>query len=122
MKTPRDADYLKFVRTHPCIVSGSEHGVVAHHLRYHPHGGGMGLKPSDYRVVPINQFLHRELHDVGERAFWQKHGICPEIYVADMLKDYCELKFMLHIPRIHDYETAIPYIASVEKFIVDNKK
>ncbi len=119
MKTPRDKSYLEFVRSKPCIVSESEYGVVAHHCRYAPHGGGMGLKPSDYRCVPLNQFYHRKLHDQGEKSFWQDHGICPEVYMADMLKEWLEARYALHVPQVYDYDTAVDYIASVERFLVN---
>lgn len=120
--TFRDDRYLEFVRSHPCIVSEGEHGVVAHHLRGPGHGGGMGLKPSDYRTVPINQFLHEELHRTGERSFWQRHGICPELYVCDMLRAWLEIRFAIHVSPIESAEIALEYIASVEKFLEANQK
>lgn len=72
----RDDQYLDFVRQRPCLVSGSSHNVVAHHVRI-GQSGGMGIKPSDYRCLPIDYQLHMILHNVGEKTFWKDHKIDP---------------------------------------------
>ena len=72
----RDNDYLDWVRRRPCLVSGSTQQVVAHHVRIGL-SGGMGLKPSDYRTLPLDARLHRLLHDTGEKTFWKEHNIDP---------------------------------------------
>lgn len=78
----------------------------------------MGLKPSDYRCVPLNQFYHQRLHSQGERSFWAEHGICPEVHMSDFLREWLEVRYGLHVPPVYEYETAVELIASIEKFIV----
>jgi hypothetical protein len=38
----------------------------------------MGLKPSDYLTVPLTDSLHKDLHNHGEKSFWERHGQQPE--------------------------------------------
>ena len=77
----------------------------------------MGLKPSDYRTVPLNQFVHQELHQIGEKSFWERHKIVPELYICDMLKAWLEIKYHLHVSPVTDITIAYEYIESVEKFL-----
>jgi hypothetical protein len=37
--------------------------------------GGVGMKPSDYLCIPLDDTLHKKLHNMGEREFWDSHGI-----------------------------------------------
>ncbi len=37
----------------------------------------MGLKPSDYRAIPLCQRHHATQHQTGEKAFWQLERIDP---------------------------------------------
>jgi hypothetical protein len=74
MKCHRSQDYLEFIRTRPCMISGSNLDVVAHHVRCLG-GGGTGIKPSDYLCVPLTAQLHAQLHHMGERSFYERHGI-----------------------------------------------
>lgn len=121
-KTPRSAAYLQYVRGHDCLVTKSDHGVVAHHLRMHPHGGGVALKPSDYRTVPLNQMRHLELHRIGEKSFWKKYDIVPELAVAEMLRIWILRRYLIELPPIDDPEVAIPYIDALERFIADQNR
>jgi hypothetical protein len=116
-KTPRSAAYLQYVRGHHCLVTGTDYGVVAHHLRTHHHGGGVALKPSDYRTVPLNQMRHMELHQIGEKSFWKKYGIIPEMAIAEMLRVWILRRYLVELPRIEDADLAIPYIEALENFI-----
>jgi len=38
----------------------------------------MGLKPSDFRAVPLMWDLHERLHCQGERRFWDEYELDPE--------------------------------------------
>lgn len=116
-RTLRSKEYLEFVRAHPCLVTDQELDVVAHHCRHKPHGGGMALKPSDYRTVPLIPIEHARLHQTGEKSYWTKAQIIPEIAMADMLCDWMRIKYKVKIPQVHTLETAIPYIESIENFI-----
>lgn len=118
VKTPRCAHYLAFVRSQACAVSGSDHGVVAHHVRMHPHGGGVGLKPSDYRTVPLNQMRHLELHQHGEKSFWQKWNVIPEMVMAELLHLWILKRYGIELPMVDDVRQACAYIDALERFLV----
>jgi hypothetical protein len=96
-RNPRNADYLDFVRSLPCTYSGLHDGVVAHHCRILG-GGGMGLKPSDYRCVPLTEVQHRQLHQMGEGAYWRKLGRDPRILVIAIMRMYLKERFNERIP------------------------
>lgn len=100
----RSEHYLAFVRRHatclgwsapdapfPEAWGGSEDGqwweTIAHHVRQGA-GAGVGIKPSDYRTVPLTDAEHRELHQMGERAFWQAHGVDPAAIILTLLCRY----------------------------------
>lgn len=87
-KAWRSKKYLDFIRSRPCCVSGAEVNVIAHHVRCLGHGG-MGLKPPDYCCVPLTQELHQELHDKGERTFWDKYQ--KDVCVMILLQMSCFL-------------------------------
>lgn len=70
----RSPEYLKFIRSRPCTVTGSEVDVVAHHVRCLG-GGGMGIKPSDYMCIPLTWEQHARLHNMGEWSFYKLHSI-----------------------------------------------
>ena len=40
--------------------------------------GGMGLKPSDDRCLPLCIEHHRRQHAMGEGPFWTRAGLDPE--------------------------------------------
>ncbi len=82
-KRTRDHDeaHLKWLRTLPCVISGTR-PVEAAHIRYaDPIYGkretGKGEKPSDRWALPLSPDLHREQHAGSERAFWARYGIDP---------------------------------------------
>lgn len=116
-KTPRSAAYLAFVRGMPCAVTGVEHGVIAHHVRMHPHGGGLSLKPSDYRVVPLNQMRHLELHQHGEKTFWKKYGVRPEAVMGELLRQWCAQRYLVDVPAPQGVDLC-EYVGFLEDFIV----
>lgn len=49
--------------------------VQAHHVRLGT-GGGIGLKPSDAAAVPLCPHHHRVLHQIGQRTFDTRFGLC----------------------------------------------
>lgn len=82
-KRPRRTDdaHLKWLRTLPCIITGSR-PVEAAHIRYaDPAYGkrdtGKAEKPDDRWCLPISPDKHREQHSGSEREFWAKHSIDP---------------------------------------------
>jgi hypothetical protein len=81
----RDRKYLDAVREMPCILSGLVPSDPAH-IRFGG-GGGMGMKPPDNHVLPLAPHLHREQHQIGERAFWldamaNHHGLLEMALIA----------------------------------------
>jgi Protein of unknown function (DUF968) len=94
-KQPRSEEYLEWVRGQQSIASQSSQYIVAHHVRCFG-WGGMGLKPSDYRTVPLTHGEHMELHQHGEIEFWESQDIDPRTYIAAQLLIY--LRDYLHCP------------------------
>jgi hypothetical protein len=86
-KTWRSDDYLKFIRSRPCCVTGSELMIVAHHVRVYG-GGGMGIKVPDYMCVPLDSLQHQMLHSMGEKTFWEKHETNPSHVIKAMISMY----------------------------------
>lgn len=92
----RNEKYLQWVRQRPCIVSQVDFTqmdacIVAHHVRYLSIDCGMGMKPSDYRVLPLTAKLHQLLHSGSEKEFWHKHGIDVEMEMIEQLKLYMQI-------------------------------
>jgi hypothetical protein len=66
----RSADWLQYVRSLPCVVTG-RHGCVAHHIV----GGRYStLKTSDFLAIPLADAEHKLLHDHGWRTWELAHG------------------------------------------------
>lgn len=81
-----DEKHLAFIRTLPCLVSGSRYCVEAAHIRYSDAtwgkvNPGVGKKPDDKWTVPLSAARHRldpdSQHNSDEREFWERHGIDP---------------------------------------------
>ena len=116
-KPHRNPEYLDFVRSHRCCVTDSFWDVVAHHVRM-GRKAGTGQKPSDYHVVPLTNERHNELHAIGERSFWEKTKVDPNIiiysllteYIRDELNHYGKLPYdddsLTHICLLEDWITA----------------
>lgn len=69
--------------------------IVAHHVRMGGNGG-TGIKPSDYRCVPLSNDEHGDLHSKGERTFWEYYGVDPdEVQIYLMLKYIKDRKAVL---------------------------
>jgi len=83
----RDNAYLAFIRKQPCCVTGSSGDIHAHHIRQGT-VAGTGIKPSDYRAVPLSPTSHFYLHQKGEKAFWEMNAIDPEILVMKFLTSF----------------------------------
>lgn len=103
-KTPRSKKYLKFIRNQNPLVFTLGGDVVAHHVRIN-NGGGTGLKPSDYRTLPICSIDHQELHQMGEKSYWSSKDIDYDKEVIRLMLKYCikhgDLKNLMVV--IEDY-------------------
>ena len=83
-KTPRDAKYLKWIRTQACTLC-SHPQVEAHHTT----SGGMGLKGSDYEAIPLCHNCHMQLHSVyGKGGPWTEEQL--KLIVERLIRKYEE--------------------------------
>jgi len=80
-KTPRNEKFMAWVREQDSCVSRVYRDVIVHHVRCFG-WGGMGIKPSDYRVVPLTHAEHMMLHQHGEVTFWEDVEIDPRVVIA----------------------------------------
>ena len=75
MKPARNARYLAWIRTQPCVVCGERRGVEASHTGPH----GLGQKSPDTSAIPLCAKHHRtgndSYHRLGPRRFAQVHNI-----------------------------------------------
>lgn len=98
-KTPRNKRYLEWMRLQTCCSCGAEshpeRPSEAAHVRLGM-GGGIGLKPSDYRTVPLCRYCHAEQHAKGERTFWARmeedRGMGAELVILVHLASYAQDK------------------------------
>ena len=89
-KPLRNEAYLDFVRRQTCVLTGAPY-PHAHHVRL-GNDGGMGLKPSDYRTIPLAPALHttsqQGVHSVGEERFYEKHQMKPDAICIALLAKF----------------------------------
>lgn len=84
-KRPRveDMDYLAWVRTLPCLITGRRDFIEAAHVRYgDPAFGkpatGLGTKPDDVWTLPLHREIHAAQHKAGdERTWWAQWRMDP---------------------------------------------
>jgi len=76
----RSAKYLKWVRSLPCEVCGTDQDIQAHHAIGQGHGI-MGGKQSDYHAFALCPLCHRRLHDMGVMTWESIYGTQRE-YVS----------------------------------------
>lgn len=82
-KPEKSKDYLAFLHTLPCVVSGRR-VVEAAHLSFaspkHGHWGrGKGSKVSDRWALPLGPEAHRLQHSMSEESFWRTAGVDPHV-------------------------------------------
>lgn len=124
--------YLEFVREHGSCVGwkhagydelgavflqtgdregGGYPGVVSHHVRAGGHGG-VGLKPSDYRTVPLTDSEHRELHQKGEKSFWLSRDVDPDRVIIALLCEWLGPKHSSEITVMTEESADVRELAS----------
>lgn len=96
-KRYRSKAYLRWVSMFPSCLTWEHLGQVEaaltstasvpHHVRMWG-WGGTGLKPSDYRVVPLTDAEHRDLHQYGEKSFWSDYGVDPRETIVMLLANW----------------------------------
>jgi hypothetical protein len=83
-KTYKNPKYLEYIRTLPCCVC--RRGAEPHHADT----GGVGIKCSDTRAIPLCHRCHVECHAIGRNTFQEKNNIdfktvqvkCLEEFIA----------------------------------------
>lgn len=90
-ETGKDVAYMAWVASLPCIVSGRTEGVQAHHVKVGENR--LGKRPYDRRTVPLHVALHLDtypgaLHAIGEKQFWNAHGLDPRTIVEELIHIY----------------------------------
>lgn len=78
----RDERHCKWIRSLPCIISGTRCGVEAAHIRFSDNifgkrPTGKGERPDDRWTVPLSRDQHADQHRHGEREWWSRQGINP---------------------------------------------
>lgn len=72
----KDAKYLEFVRSLPCVLSETD-GAVPHHLIGYGYSG-VGTKASDYLVFPLRNYFHtggpNAIHRIGADEWEAKYN------------------------------------------------
>jgi hypothetical protein len=103
----RNKRYLEWARLRKCLVSGKQ-AEVAHHVRDKDNSSGTGLRPSDYRVLPLLNAYHTTgtyaVHRVGALSFYQRFGIDPHRSIVTLLRDYLKEIHGLEIPQTQGIE------------------
>jgi len=75
------ADYLSWVHTLPCVVTG-RNDIEAAHLSYAQpwyghYGRAKGTKAPDRFALPLSKAEHARQHSMSERDYWDAVGINP---------------------------------------------
>ncbi len=102
-KRIEDKNYLDFVRSLPCIITGV-YGVEAAHIslpspQYGKLGRGLGRKESDRWTLPLSQESHRRQHEIGEEKFWDEVGINPFVVALSLYGVYPNEELALLVIR-----------------------
>lgn len=81
-KQRRSPAHRAWVRGHACAVCGTFTAIECAHVRTGT-DGGVGVKPSDAWTISLCRDHHAEQHQIGERAFEQRHGINMKALAAE---------------------------------------
>jgi len=88
----RDPDYLAFIRHQPCVSCHKKNVSVPHHTTT----GGVALKGSDFRAVPLCGSCHHTCHSVGQETYQREFGldfeqICLALHELYLVEGYNEI-------------------------------
>lgn len=105
-KTYRSEKMLQFTREQACGICGAS-PCDPHHVKGKcGSGGGMGIKPHDYRVVPLCHFHHMELHDKGGSTFCARHN-----YSFEQARMKNLVAYLMKLTNTDDfYEVVLPLL------------
>jgi hypothetical protein len=87
-----DKPYLEWIRSLPCVITGT-YPVEAAHIsfaepKYGKLGRGKGTKEDDKWAIPMAHASHMRSHDLGERRYWEMIGIDPCIIAMALYAAY----------------------------------
>jgi len=82
----RDREYLDWLRTQPCILTGQLGHDAETVDPAHIGTSGKGIKSPDNEALPVIHSLHLEAHNTGEVSMFRKH--LPDWLLRDMLRAY----------------------------------
>lgn len=75
------SDYLSWLHTLPCCVTGRNDVEAAHLSSANPwyghYGRGRGTKAPDRFALPLSKAEHNKQHSMGEAEYWASTGINP---------------------------------------------
>lgn len=82
-KAAKSKDYLAFLHTLPCVVTGV-HTVEAAHLssmalEYGHYGRAKSSKAHDRWALPLSPVQHAKQHSGNEMEYWRSVGINPHV-------------------------------------------
>lgn len=87
----RDRQYLDWLRSQPCIITGrrgtDSDPVEAAHIGTM----GKGIKSPDYHALPISHSLHAMGHQGGEISMLREH--LPDYVLREALRLYAEMLY-----------------------------
>lgn len=86
----RSKKYMQWIREQPCCVTGSHRNVVAHHVTVWS-GRGMSQKPCDFWCVPLTNELHQDLHQHGEKSFWNHNKLNPHRMITKYQREFISM-------------------------------
>ena len=108
-------EYISFIHKQTCLVTGTNVGLDAHHVRC-LYKAGTGKKPPDSYCVPLCHNEHMKLHQYGERSYWEKHGIDIEREIT-----YLNLKYLLEDTSSTALNDTLPLFSELITKIAENK-
>ena len=102
-KRAKNPDYLAWLHSLPCIVTG-RNDVEAAHVSYEAPaygklGRGKSQKEEDRWAVPLCAEEHRRQHSMNERAYWRSVGIDPCFVALALYGAYPNTELALFIIR-----------------------
>lgn len=95
----RDADYLDYVRTMPCILCGVQHRSEAHHAKV-GQNIAVAMKTEDFRAIPLCHQCHLGIaHQEGNAELERRLGFITSRFSLDEFTRicYCRWKFQIGI-------------------------
>lgn len=100
----RDDDYLAWIRSLPCVITGIEGASEAAHIsfpdpRYGKLGRGKGTKESDVWCLPLSNAEHRASHAMNEKQYWAYQNIDPCVVAMSLYVAYPNTEIALIILR-----------------------